>query len=60
VNRDVTRLQGNRPGVHVTEKEGPGVVWIEGSDFAQRTIEMDLRGRDVQQRSFVGVAFQER
>ena len=57
VNREVSALPGSRPGVHVTEKEGPGVVWIEGSDFAQGTIEVDVRGRDVPQRSFVGVAF---
>jgi hypothetical protein len=57
VNREVSSLPGSRPGVHVTEKAGPGVVWIEGSDFAQGTIEVDVRGRDVQQRSFVGVAF---
>lgn len=57
VNRDVTPLQGNRRGVHVTEKAGPGVVWIEGSDFAQGTIEIDVRGRDVLQQSFVGIAF---
>jgi hypothetical protein len=57
VNREVSAVPGSRPGVHVTEKEGPGVVWIEGSDFAQGTIEVDVRGRDVQQRSFVGVAF---
>lgn len=57
VNRDVTALSGSRRGVHVAEKEGPGVVWIEGSDFAQGTIEVDVRGRDVLQRSFVGIAF---
>lgn len=57
VNRDVTRLQGSRDGVHVTEREAPGVVWIDGSDFAEGTIEVDVRGRDVLQRSFVGVAF---
>jgi hypothetical protein len=57
VNREVSALPGSRPGVHVTEKEGPGAVWIEGSDFAQGTIEVDVRGRDMQQRSFVGVAF---
>jgi len=57
VNRDVTPLQGKPGGVHVTEKAGPGVVWIEGSDFAQGTIEVDIRGRDVLQQSFVGVAF---
>ena len=57
VNRDVTALQGDRPGVHVSEKPGPGVVWIEGSDFAEGTIELDVRGRDVLQQSFLGIAF---
>ena len=57
VNRDATRLQGSRDGVHVSEREGPGVVWIEGTDFAEGTIQLDVRGRDVPQRSFVGVAF---
>ena len=60
VNREVTRLEGSRDGVQVTEREGPGVVWIEGSDFAAGTIEVDVRGRDVLQRSFVGVAFHRR
>ncbi len=57
VNRDVTPLPGSRRGVHVTERAGPGEVWIEGSDFAQGTIEVDVRGRDVSGQSFVGVAF---
>jgi hypothetical protein len=57
VNREVTALQGSKKGVHVSEKEGNGVVWIEGTDFAQGTIEVDVRGRDVVQRSFIGVAF---
>jgi hypothetical protein len=57
VNRDVTKLEGSRDGVHMSEKAGNGVAWIEGSDFAQGTIEVDVRGRDVLQRSFLGVAF---
>jgi hypothetical protein len=57
VNREVTPLQGKPGGVHVAEKAGPGVVWIEGSDFAEGTIEVDVRGRDVLQQSFLGVAF---
>jgi hypothetical protein len=57
VNREVTALQGGRRGVHVSEREGPGVVWIEGTDFVQGTIDVDVRGRDVLQRSFVGIAF---
>lgn len=57
VNREVTKLQGSRDGVHVTEKAGTGLVWIEGTDFAEGTIEVDVRGRDMAQRSFVGIAF---
>ena len=57
VNRDVTALQGDKRGIKVSEKAGPGVVWIEGSDFDQGTIEIDVRGRDVLQQSFLGVAF---
>ncbi len=57
VNREVTKLQGSRDGVHVAEKTGTGLVWIEGSDFAEGTIEVDVRGRDVFQQSFVGIAF---
>jgi len=57
VNRDVTALPGDRKGVHVSEKAGPGVVWIEGTDFAQGTIEVDVKGRDVLDRSYLGVAF---
>ena len=56
VNRDVTK--GDGPGaVHVSEREGNGLIWIQGTDFAEGTIELDIRGRDVMQRSFVGVAF---
>jgi len=57
VNRDVAALKADRRGVHVSEKEGPGVVWIEGTTFTEGTIEVDVRGRDVLQQSFLGVAF---
>lgn len=56
-NRDVTPLQGDRRGVHVSAKEGPGVIWIEGTDFSEGAIEADVRGKDVLQQSFVGMAF---
>jgi hypothetical protein len=57
VNREATKLQGSRDGVRVAEKTGTGQVWIEGSDFAEGTIDVDVRGRDVLQQSFVGIAF---
>jgi hypothetical protein len=57
VNREATPLQGDRRGIHVNEKPGNGVVWIEGSDFAEGTLEVDVRGRDMVGQSFLGVAF---
>jgi hypothetical protein len=57
VNREVTPVQGKPGGVHLSEKPGNGIAWIDGSDFAQGTIELDVRGRDVLQRSFLGIAF---
>jgi hypothetical protein len=57
VNRDVTTLEGRRDAVHVSAKPGNGLVWIEGAELAEGTIELDVRGRDVFQQSFLGVAF---
>src|SRR5439155_16896209 len=52
-------IQGTR-GVHLSERQGTGIAWVEGSEFGQGTIELDVRGRDVFQHSFVGVAFHRR
>ena len=56
VNREVTPLK-ERQGVHVSEAQGNGLVWVEGTDFADGTIEVDVRGRDLVGRSFLGLAF---
>src|SRR5215469_4716129 len=56
VNRELSRVP-DRGGVHLSAKEGPGVAWIDGSDFAEGTIDVDVRGKDVMQQSFLGVAF---
>jgi hypothetical protein len=56
VNREVSRA-AERAGVHLSAKDAPGVAWIEGSDFREGTIEVDVRGKDVLQQSFLGVAF---
>ncbi|MGB2713075.1 MAG: hypothetical protein WBC51_02785 [Vicinamibacterales bacterium] len=57
VNREATALTGGRRGVHLDAKPGNGVIWIEGTDFAQGAIELDVRGKDVMGQSFLGVAF---
>ena len=56
VNREVTPLK-ERQGVHVSEAQGNGLVWVEGTDFVDGTLEVDVRGRDLAGRSFVGIAF---
>lgn len=60
VNRDVAPLPDQPGAVNVAERAGAGVIWIEGSDFSQGSIDVDLRGRDVPQQSFVGIAFHRR
>lgn len=57
VNRELSATPGRADAVHLSEKDGNGIAWIEGSDFADGTIELEVRGRDVLQRSFLGVAF---
>lgn len=34
-----------------------GLVWLTGQQFSTGTIELDMRGRDVFQKSFLGVVF---
>jgi hypothetical protein len=57
VNREATKLPGTPNAVHVSERADNGVVWVQGSDFSEGTIDVDVRGRDVLQRSFLGIAF---
>ena len=57
VNREVSALKDRGDAVHVSEKADPGIVWVDGVDFAEGAIEVDVRGRDLLQRSFVGIAF---
>jgi len=43
--------------VHVKGQPNAGVVWIKNILFETGTIEFDVRGKDVLQESFVGIAF---
>ena len=56
--RTITRLtDGARKGVRLSEAEGEGPAYLPGIEFADGTLEVDIKGRDVQGASFVGVAF---
>jgi len=39
------------------EKPGDGALWFESATFATGSIEVELRGKNQPQRSFLGVAF---
>lgn len=57
-NRSVSSLNdGAKKGLRLSESQGDGVAYLEGIEFGDGTIEFDVRGKDVQQQSFVGVAF---
>jgi hypothetical protein len=57
-NRQMTPLdEGGRHGLRLDAREGDGVAWWPDVQFGNGTIELDIRGKDVLQQSFVGVAF---
>jgi hypothetical protein len=57
-NREVaTATDGSRTVLRLDERQGDGVAWWPDLVLGDGTIEVDIRGKDVMQRSFVGVAF---
>jgi hypothetical protein len=57
-NRTATPLtEGSRTGLRLDEREGDGLAWWPDIAFGDGVIEFDVRGVDVAQKSFVGVAF---
>ena len=56
--RTISRItDGARQGVRLSEAEGEGPAYLPGIEFSDGTIELDLKGKDVQGASFIGVAF---
>ena len=43
--------------VRFSESEGDGLAWIDAVNFTNGIIELDIKGKDVLQQSFVGIAF---
>jgi hypothetical protein len=57
-SRQVSELvDGAYRGVRVSSALNFDVVWIDGITFTTGTIELDIRGKDVQSQSFLGLAF---
>jgi hypothetical protein len=43
--------------IRMEEGDPVGIAWIDGKAFTEGTIEVDIKGRDMLQKSFVGIAF---
>jgi len=57
-NRQVQPLtDGARRGISLDARAGEGLAWWPDAVFGDCTIDVDLRGKDVQQQSFLGVAY---
>lgn len=54
-NRDLTIL--NDGSVHLDGKPGDGLLWVKEPLFSDGRIELEIKGKDLQGRSFVGLAF---
>jgi len=57
-NRDLELL--NEPsykGIRLSKSTGEGFAWLKDFSFSTGIIEFDVRGEDVKQHSFVGIAF---
>ena len=59
VNRELTVVEGEgrKSVVHLNAKPNDGVAWINDVSFKTGIIEFDVKGKDVLQQSFVGIAF---
>jgi hypothetical protein len=58
VNRDIKSVSENDKNfIQLSENKEEGLVWLPTKDFKNGKITIKMRGKDVLQRSFVGVAF---
>jgi hypothetical protein len=57
-NREMTLIdEEGYEGIRLSKAFGEGIAWLKAIDFTNGTIEFDVRGEDVKQHSFVGMAF---
>ena len=53
-NREVSF---DKESIHLNAQANDGILWLNGSDFKNGTIELDIKGKNAPGQSFVGVAF---
>jgi hypothetical protein len=57
-NREIAvSKQSEKDVVHLNAKAGDGIAWINNINFGKGIVEFDVKGKNVMQQSFVGIAF---
>ena len=57
-NRQLSSFSENdKKGIRFSKNPNDGIAWLKGVEFSNGTIELDMRGKDLFQQSFVGIAF---
>ncbi len=58
LNRDITITKNDgKAAIHLNTGENDGVAWINNINFTAGVLEFDVKGRNMMQQSFVGIAF---
>src|SRR5215475_9063386 len=57
-NRDLQQAKADSPeAIFLTAAAEDGVAWVKGVEFSEGTLEVEIKGKNEQGRSFVGIAF---
>src|SRR5687767_4680129 len=57
-NRKLDQSKAGSPeAVFLNAMPEDGLAWIDGAELSEGTIELEIKGKDEQGRSFVGIAF---
>jgi hypothetical protein len=57
-NRQIAQFsEAEMQGIRFSKNPGDGMAWLKGIEFSNGIIEVDIRGKDIMQQSFVGIAF---
>ena len=58
VNRTIKLVSSDSGAyIKISENKKEGIVWLPLKSFSNGTVEIEMRGKDVLQRSFIGIAF---
>ena len=58
VNRDIKCItQGDKTFIQLSENKEEGLAWLPLDNFKNGTVHIEMRGQDVLQKSFIGIAF---